>query len=213
MEPSRSLLLALSQWAVGGRAVGGAVTPLPLCGPRPMGSWAGPMGGRVGGAWGRGRLGPAGRWVGCRARVLRCRCGSGFSAVLGERIPSSMAVEEEGLRVFQSVKIKIGERPRTGWDGGGVFAVWRRAPPGLLPSPGDARSRVEAPPHFLGTVGPPPAAPFSPPPESGLGRTGRAASGDAPLCTSPALRAAPSPWRRSAGLGSPVRWRRCGAGR
>lgn len=123
-----------------------------------MDSWAGLMGGRMGGALGRRLPGLARCRVGRRARVLRGRSGSGSgsgcSAGICARIPISMAVEEEGLRVFQSVKIKIGELSGAGGDGG-VFAglgvgaprspirSWRCALPGRGPSPlsGDGRSR------------------------------------------------------------------------
>lgn len=49
-----------------------------------------------------------------------------------------MAVEEEGLRVFQSVKIKIGERPGAG-GAAGSSRVSRSAPPAPRVAPGDAR--------------------------------------------------------------------------
>lgn len=112
------------------------------------------MGGHVGGALGRGLPGPAPRWVGRRARVLSCGSGSSCTAGPCARIPTSMAVEEEGLRVFQSVKIKIGEISGAGGDGWVLADLgagdprspirsWRCALPGRgsSPLPGDGRSR------------------------------------------------------------------------
>lgn len=141
------------------------------------------MGGHEGGAGRRGHPRPGGRRVGRRAPGLRGRLGSGYSAGLHARIPTSMAVEEEGLRVFQSVKIKIGGCPGAG-GGSGVFAGLTagasRSPEPLLEMsaprlrslphlPGTAGPLVASPPHLLVTAGqlaaspPPPQGPAGPP--------------------------------------------------
>lgn len=141
------------------------------------------MGGHKGGAGRRGHPRPGGRRVGRRAPGLHGRSGSGYSAGLSARIPTSMAVEEEGLRVFQSVKIKIGGCPGAGVGSGvfvGLAAGASRSPNPLLEMgaprlrslphfPGTAGPPVAPPPHLLGTAGllaappPPPQGPAGPP--------------------------------------------------
>lgn len=111
-----------------------------------------------------------------------------------------MAVEEEGLRVFQSVKIKIGERPGAGGDGG-VFEGLAAASPSPRLALGDARSRSRPPSHLLRTVGPPAAAPYSPPTEDWLGQAGPRGSGERSSPAFPAWLAAPSLWRHIVGGG------------
>lgn len=119
-------------------SAGGAVS-LPPPRPQPTGSWSREAGGtvapRLSGAVANGEPGQAGgrggagRWAGRDgggARGLAQSAGTaprlGLRLLRGARredpgeargLPGgrrSMAVEEEGLRVFQSVKIKIGER-------------------------------------------------------------------------------------------------------
>lgn len=111
-----------------------------------------------------------------------------------------MAVEEEGLRVFQSVKIKIGERPGAGGEGG-IFEGLAAASPSLRLALGDARSRSRPPSHLLRTVGLPAASLSLPPLEDWLGQAGPGGSGERSSPAFPASLAAPSPWRRIAGGG------------
>ena len=148
----------------------GGASPPPT---RVLGQWAG--------AWAEPEVEvprTRGHRVGRIAPGLRRRSGSCCSAGLGARTPGrpSMAVEEEGLRVFQSVKIKIGELPGAG-GGGGVFegacggrpkapdpfpggqgpdASWPCALPGCGPLPTPGRSPAAAPPHLPGGRGPRP---------------------------------------------------------
>lgn len=102
-----------------------------------------------------------------------------------------MAVEEEGLRVFQSVKIKIGERPGAG-GAAGSSRVSRSAPPGLGSAPGDARSpeAPSSPPGDCWSAG-------RAPPPSWAPAVSWLCPQDGPLLTSPRTAgppaAAPSP--------------------
>lgn len=202
-------------------SAGGAVS-LPPPRPQPTGSWSREAGGtvapRLSGAVANGEPGQAGgrggagRWAGRDgggARGLAQSAGTaprlGLRLLRGARredpgeargLPGgrrSMAVEEEGLRVFQSVKIKIGERRappprrRAGQRGRGCGAVRGgagrggagREPAGVRVRGrlGGPRGRVSAPRlppdgslHACpGGVGPAPAA----------GGAGRAAPGAA----------------------------------
>lgn len=101
----------------------------------------------MGGVWagcGRGRRRSA---AGARARGLARSAGTapplGLRLLRGARLADpggpSMAVEEEGLRVFQSVKIKIGELPGTG---------------GAAESSGGSRRAPPVPNPFAGVYGP-----------------------------------------------------------
>lgn len=166
--------------SLGDRGRGRGLSAPPLA----SGQWA---------ACGRGRRRSS---AGARARGPARSAGTapplGLRLLRGTRLADpggpSMAVEEEGLRVFQSVKIKIGELPGAGGaakSSGGSRRRPRSPTPSLgftaLAPPSDARSPVAAPSSpresLAAAPSPAPETPSGGPlpacPEGGLGRGGR----------------------------------------